>query len=162
MANQMSVLGAFYTGWETYQGYLEAAVAPLSEAQLALSAGPGVRPVGSLVAHIVGARARWLHDAIGEGGPELATLTAWGGPADPPHSPTELVAGLRTTWQALRDALDRWTPVETGQPFQRERHGETRTLTRQWIVWHLIEHDLHHGGEVSYALSMHDLPGLDI
>ena len=27
----------FYTGWETYQGYLEAAMSPLSEAQLALS-----------------------------------------------------------------------------------------------------------------------------
>ena len=27
-------------------------------------------------------------------------------------------------------------------------------MTRAWIVWHLIEHDLHHGGEISQSLGM--------
>jgi uncharacterized damage-inducible protein DinB len=29
--------------------------------------------------------------------------------------------------------------------------------TRQWIIWHLIEHDLHHGGELFYTLGAHGL-----
>ncbi len=27
-------------------------------------------------------------------------------------------------------------------------NGEDQTYTRQWVIWHLIEHDLHHGGEL--------------
>jgi uncharacterized damage-inducible protein DinB len=35
-------------------------------------------------------------------------------------------------------------------------------LVRGWIVWHVIEHDLHHGGEVSFTLGMHGLAAPDI
>ena len=32
------------------------------------------------------------------------------------------------------------------------RNGQVETFTRAWVVWHLIEHDLHHGGEISQIL----------
>jgi uncharacterized damage-inducible protein DinB len=35
-------------------------------------------------------------------------------------------------------------------------------FTRQWVVWHLIEHDLHHGGEISLILGSNGLTGLDL
>jgi uncharacterized damage-inducible protein DinB len=28
---------------------------------------------------------------------------------------------------------------------------------RGWIIWHLIEHDLHHGGELFYTLGSHGI-----
>src|SRR5215472_5334056 len=43
----------------------------------------------------------------------------------------------------------------TFQPFP-HRPAETR----QFIVWHVAEHDLHHGGEISLTLGMHGLAGL--
>jgi uncharacterized damage-inducible protein DinB len=46
--------------------------------------------------------------------------------------------------------------------FSRERRSGTQTFTRQWVVWHLVEHDLHHGGEVSLILGSHGLTGLDL
>jgi hypothetical protein len=30
------------------------------------------------------------------------------------------------------------------------------------VIWHLIEHDLHHGGELSFSLGMHNLAAPDI
>jgi uncharacterized damage-inducible protein DinB len=30
------------------------------------------------------------------------------------------------------------------------------------VLWHVLEHDLHHGGELSLALGMHGLPALDV
>jgi uncharacterized damage-inducible protein DinB len=30
------------------------------------------------------------------------------------------------------------------------------------VVWHLIEHDLHHGGELSLTLGMHGVAAPDI
>jgi uncharacterized damage-inducible protein DinB len=35
-------------------------------------------------------------------------------------------------------------------------------LTRGSIVWHVIEHDLHHGGEITYSLVMHGIKAPDI
>ena len=35
-------------------------------------------------------------------------------------------------------------------------------LSRAWVVWHVLEHDLFHGGEISFALGMHGLTGIDI
>jgi uncharacterized damage-inducible protein DinB len=30
------------------------------------------------------------------------------------------------------------------------------------VVWHLIEHDVHHTGEMSIILGSHGVPGLDL
>ena len=43
-----------------------------------------------------------------------------------------------------------------------DENGEDQTYTRQWVIWHLIEHDLHHGGELSFTLGMHGLTGITI
>jgi uncharacterized damage-inducible protein DinB len=36
------------------------------------------------------------------------------------------------------------------------------TLTRQWILWHVLEHDLRHGGELFLTLGIHGLPTPDL
>lgn len=43
-----------------------------------------------------------------------------------------------------------------------DENGEEETFTRQWVIWHLLEHDLHHGGEISFVLGMHDLVAIDL
>jgi uncharacterized damage-inducible protein DinB len=30
------------------------------------------------------------------------------------------------------------------------------------VIWHLMEHDLHHGGEISQVLGSHGIPALDL
>ena len=74
----------------------------------------------------------------------------------------ELVSGLETTGRAIQETLQRWTSADLEYVFHGTRRGEEYSLTRQWVIWHVIEHDLHHGGELSFLLGMHDLPGLDI
>ncbi|HXZ03285.1 MAG TPA: hypothetical protein VEH81_00550 [Ktedonobacteraceae bacterium] len=36
------------------------------------------------------------------------------------------------------------------------------TFTRGLIVWYVIEHDLHHAGEIAYSLGMHGMKAPDI
>jgi uncharacterized damage-inducible protein DinB len=73
-----------------------------------------------------------------------------------------LVSGLQTTWGYIRDAVTRWPPDHMAAPFTRTRNDQTYTYTRQWVIWHLIEHDLHHGGEISLTLGMHGLAAPDL
>ena len=40
------------------------------------------------------------------------------------------------------------------QTFGSEEDGEA---SRAWMVWHVLEHDLHHGGEISLTLGMHGI-----
>ena len=46
--------------------------------------------------------------------------------------------------------------------FTKHRPRGDRTVTRGWVVWHVLEHDVHHGGEISQILGSHDLPPLDM
>ena len=69
----------------------------------------------------------------------------------------------RGTWQVIQDALNHWTIADLAElVHDTDEHGEDHTSTRQWVIWHLIEHDLHHGGELSFTLGMHGLTGITI
>jgi uncharacterized damage-inducible protein DinB len=162
MTEEQTTLATFYKGWEEYQGHLIKAIAPLSSEQLALRAAPNLRSIGELAVHIVRTRAGWFHNAIGEGSDETALLLQWQLDGAPARTAAELVDGLEATWRLIQSSLARWTPDDLARPFQRERNGQQHTLTRQWIIWHLIEHDLHHGGELSFSLGMHGIAALDL
>jgi uncharacterized damage-inducible protein DinB len=64
---------------------------------------------------------------------------------------------METTWQLMQTAIARWSPVEWEQTFSEDHPYAPMVITRQWLIWHLIEHDLHHGGEISLTMGMHSL-----
>jgi uncharacterized damage-inducible protein DinB len=153
---------SFYKGWDVYQQHLTNAITPLTPDQLALRAAPHLRSIDMIAAHIIGARARWFHQLLGEGGPEIAQLGQWDRSTMPARTSAELVSGLETTWQLIQNALVRWTPADLERTFQEEWGGKEYTFTLQWVLWHVIEHDVHHGGEISLTLGMHGLAAPDI
>lgn len=79
----------------------------------------------------------------------------WDEPDQPRRSAQELGAGLWASWRPIAESLARWTPADLAESFTTPR-GET--FTRQWVIWHVIEHDLHHGGELYRTLGTHGLP----
>lgn len=162
MTEERSVLETFYESWGVYQELLTTVIAPLSPDQLALRAAPHLRSIGVIAAHIIAARVWWVHHVLGEGSAELAPLVRWDDDGAPARTAAELVHGLEVTWQLMRAALQRWTAADLAATVQRQVRGEPREYSRQWIVWHLIEHDLHHGGELSLSLGMHGLAAPDL
>jgi uncharacterized damage-inducible protein DinB len=155
----------FSTGWQTYQALLIAALRPLSAEQLALRVAPGLRSIGEIGAHMIGARARWFQDLLGEGGEEsesFADLGTWDRQGMPARSAAELIQGLEATWQGMQAAIARWTPAEWEETYPGDYPSDPEVITRLWVIWHLIEHDLHHGGEISLTLGLHGLPAPDL
>ena len=159
MSNSQS-LAPFYAGWETYQAHLVRAVTPLTDDQLSLKSADHMWSVRTLAAHIVAARIYWFHVVMGEGPATLEPMRRWDEAGEPLRSASELVEGLHITWTLLADCLQRWTVDDLAYTFQRPR-GD-KTYTRQWIIWHVIEHDLHHGGELSFLLGTHHIPAIDL
>jgi len=122
---------------------------------------------------------------------ELWALGVCEADVDPCHPAVELVAGLEKTWQMIENTLACLTSADLDQVVpplddaERVRHaklvepalqpyaqmwldaarlaGEVRpAVSRQWIIWHMIEHDIHHGSEISTTLGIHGLPVVEL
>ncbi len=174
MAEDNFTLTTFYTSWNAYQDRLKAAVAPLTGAQLGLRAAPGLRSVGENALHIVGCRVFWFTEFLGEdGGEETKPYARWNEAAlrapyasweevatalqAPPPTAAELAQALDHTWRLMTDCLARWTSADMQQTVPDYEDGKVVEVPRAWVVYHVLEHDLHHGGEVSLTLGVHGI-----
>jgi uncharacterized damage-inducible protein DinB len=170
-------LQTFYDGWAHYQRLVLAAIHDLSPEQLALRTASHQWAVWQLAGHMAGSRTYWFHDILGEGDastrdmfrvagttvPDLPLEDAgWEDDEDHPRGAAEIVEAFDLTWTMIDDCLQRWTPDDLAVGFSRERRTGTQTFTRQWVIWHLMEHDLHHGGEISQILGSNGVPALDL
>ncbi len=150
-------------GWDAYNQLLVDAVRPLTPDELALGAGRDLRLGGMIAAHIVGARVRWLRFVLKEGSPDLERWAALDAEGAGIPGGEELAQALEASWQPLKAGLARWQPRDYEEKLTyQEDDGHWETVTRGWVVWHLIEHDLHHGGELSLLLGSHGLRGVEI
>ncbi len=164
MNDHPSVLASVYKGWDVYQNHLIHALAPLSPEHLTLSAAPDLRSIGMIATHIVAVRARWLYYVLEQGDEQLIAIGRWDRADQPARSSAELVKGLEITWNVIAEALQRWTLADLDEILRDidEETGEEEVFTRQWVIWHLLEHDMHHGGELSFSLGMHGLAAIDL
>ncbi|HEY0070226.1 MAG TPA: DinB family protein [Chloroflexia bacterium] len=157
MPEERTTPQVFYDGWKEYMDTVTAALVPLTDEQLSLRAAPTERSVGEMAQHVVAARVHWFHGFMGEGGEEIAHYSTWDEPDAPTLGADEIVRALDATWQFMADRLSRWTPEDMQHTFPQEWRGEHYELARSWVVWHILEHDLIHGGEISLTLGMHGL-----
>ena len=122
---------------------------------------------------------------------ELWALGVCEADVDPLHSAAELVVGLEKTWQMIEQTLTRLTHADLFEVFppldqaERVRHaklvepafqpfaqmwldaaarsGELRpAVSRQQIIWGVLEHDIHHGSEISTTLGVHGLSVIEL
>jgi uncharacterized damage-inducible protein DinB len=125
--------------------------------------------IGQLLSHMIDARVSWFHGWMGEGDSDLAAHWHEKRSRDEPVVPeaAELVAMFEKTWHIIAEALDRWTSADLEQlispPAFHQAWLRSQGLeeepphTRQWIVFHVLEHEIHHGGELSLALGTYGL-----
>ncbi len=163
MADQDFTLATFYSSWKDYQDHIRNAVEPLTAEQLALRAAPGLRSIGENAFHIIGCRMFWFTEVLGEdGGIALKQYASWNKAALAPGaaipSGAELAEAFDRTWEFMSNRLARWSPEDMRYAIPDEDdNGEPVELSRAWVVWHVLEHDLHHGGEISLTCGMHGI-----
>ncbi|HEV8192349.1 MAG TPA: DinB family protein [Ktedonobacterales bacterium] len=174
MADHNFTLTTFSTSWKAYQDHLTAALAPLTAKQLTLRAAPGLRSIGENALHIIGCRMYWFTEFLGEDcGERMKVYARWNEAAlgapyasrdelalaleAPVPTAAELAQGLDHTWQFMADCLARWSPAELRQTFPDDGDGTPVEVSRAWVVCHVLEHDLHHGGETSLTCGMHGI-----
>lgn len=162
MKQKQTTLDVIYENWGEYNGRLRKAIAPLTDEQLKLQPAPHMWPIQQLVQHVISARAGWFSAVLQEEDVAMDAYMAWGQRESPPRGPAELARGLEETWAFIEARLKRWSPEDCAQTFADEYNGQVRQVSRSWVIYHVLEHDLHHGGEISAILGMHGLKGVAI
>jgi uncharacterized damage-inducible protein DinB len=77
-----------------------------------------------------------------------------------PRTAAEIVDAFHETWGLVEDCLERWAPDDL--TVELPQRGADRFTTRGWVIWHLMEHEAHHGGAISLILGTNGLPALDV
>ena len=162
MAEESFVLTTIFDSWKQYQERIATAIAPLTAEQMTLRAAQNMRTIGGLASHIVSCRAGWFAYTLGEGdgsptGAEIKAMAEWGEPNAYERTPAQLAEALDKTWQFMMDSIACWSADDMRTTFEDDWDGVTVQLSRAWILYHVVEHDLHHGGELSLTLGMHGL-----
>jgi uncharacterized damage-inducible protein DinB len=158
MAASTGSLMAIFDGWDGYQLSLVRAVAPLSRGQLTFRPAEHLRAAGQIGAHIVVARIAWFAHIEAPGALELAAQgAALGSEEAIAYDAAELVRWLESSWRVVEGALNTWTVADLAYTFRQEFEGPTYAVSRQWTIWRVLAHDLHHGGELAVTLGCQGL-----
>jgi uncharacterized damage-inducible protein DinB len=139
-------LSEMFAHWEEVRKVLLAIIDQFSEEELSYAPFEGSWPAGQIMLHIADCEDNWLHGVVrGEFEPwvfyELAdypTKEAIKGMLEAAHQRT-------TAFLASLDEDDLETEYELS-------NGDIFTL--RWIIWHVLEHEIHHRGELSLIVGL--------
>lgn len=157
-----STLDVIYESWRDYGVKLRDCIVPLTDEQLGLQPARHMWPLEQIVQHIISVRAGWFSGTLQEEDEAMQAYMLWGQRESPSRSALELVRGLDETWAFIEARLQRWTPEDRAMTFPDEWDGQVYQVSRSWVIYHVMEHDLHHGGEVSLILGMNGLRTPDL
>ncbi len=157
-----STLDVIYENWRGYHQKLRDCIAPLTNEHLLLQPAAHMWPLGQFVQHIISVRAGWFSGTLQDDDQAMNAYMSWGQRDSSTRRAEELVRGLDETWAFIEARLQRWTPGDCASTFPDEADGQVYEVSRSWVISHVMEHDLHHGGEVSLILGMNGLRAPDL
>jgi uncharacterized damage-inducible protein DinB len=155
MTEESMPLMKVYEGWEGYQQSLVDAVASLTVEQLAWRPAPDQRSVGGLASHIVVGRIDWFNRMQAPGSAELVRqVAAAGSESAMAQEAGELVRWLNASWGMIETTLTQWTVADLQKTYRLGFQGQLYNITRQWTIWRILSHDIHHGGQLAIMLGI--------
>jgi uncharacterized damage-inducible protein DinB len=160
---------SLYPDWPQYAARIRDAVKDLTADELALRAGPEHGAIWALAAHVAGTRVYWLCGVFGEPGAESTpfptplTGEGWEDDETHPRSGTELAWALDSSWEVVRDCLERWSIDDLDRTASRARDdGTIQRHSRASVLNRMCSHDAFHAGEISQLLGLHGLGSIDL
>lgn len=154
-------LSRVFEGWEGYNTSLARAIAPRTPEELAWRSMPAWRTVGETAAHISLGRIDWFHRMGAPRSEPLHDLVVAGEQPDPEDA-ADLARWLGDSWRMVEATLGDWTVADLFTTFRQPYQGKVYAVSRQWVLWRILSHDIQHGGQNSVMLGQQgvELPEL--
>ncbi|MCA9919163.1 MAG: DinB family protein [Anaerolineales bacterium] len=174
MAKQAMTLMQIYEGWAGHQTSLVHAIAPLTPDQLSWRPTEHLFSVGELARHISLGRLTWF---LRMGAPGSATLAQqiddWAEDEDGnayivesnlaiAETAVDLVHWLEVTGNMVAATLNSWPVGDLHQTYRHTWNGDVYDVSRQWTIWRILSHDIHHGGQIALMLGMQGIEAFEL
>lgn len=174
MSTMNPSLASVLEGWDGYRQSIINAVTPLNAEQLTWRPSDHLRTVGELVRHIALGPVDWFLRMDAPLSHEIADqIDAWTQDLHgnryiieqdvvAAEKADELVKWLETSRQMIKETLDAWTVEDLQITYPHTWRGNKYAISRQWTIWRIMAHDLHHGGELVLMLGIQGLENFEL
>ena len=154
-------LSFVYDGWDGYHRSIVNAIAPLNAEQLSFRSTPGMRSVGELAMHIADGRVDWFRRIDAPTSGDLWSIIE-SRVVPPIADASQLVDWLNLTWNMVSATLAQWTVQDLSASYDHPYQGRIFLVSRQWTIWRIMCHDIHHGGQLSELLALQGIIPLEL
>lgn len=146
----------YFDHWEKVRRDLRRAIDVLEDDDLDFRPSPNYdRTVGDILRHIVNVEDGWIHYVV------RREHDSW---PEPDREATSTVAGIKSELDRVHQKTNRYLSQVPAGDFNRiVQVPQDGTPKLGWILWHVLEQQLHHRGELFLCLSLlgHDRPKTD-
>jgi uncharacterized damage-inducible protein DinB len=167
------VLNSIFDGWQGYQTSLLRAIEPLTAEQLRWRPAPHRRSIGELVRHICLGRITWFArmqapgiDAACDRVPQWFTDGDNNRHADEgavaADDAAQLIEWLKLSWLPVQRVLDEWSVEDLTVSYPHRFARTDFLISRQWTIWRIMAHDIHHGGQLALLLALLGIDAVDL
>jgi uncharacterized damage-inducible protein DinB len=140
--------------WEQVHCDLMATIGMFAESELTYIPFDGSWAVGQIMLHIADCEDNWLHGVVRQEYKPWVVYNL----ADYP-SKEMIITKLNQAHDRTEAFFKNLDETDLDKVYTTP-NGESFSLG--WIIWHVIEHEIHHRGELSLALGLLGREGLDV
>jgi len=145
---------------ETFQG-----IEGLTKEKLFQPPIPGEAPIGAYLMHLGEVDAFWYSQLSGNQMPEEVTKrvydNCWFDCPPENYNPPKEIIEVQEYWDAITatrnivlEYLDNMKDAELEQNIILKRKSGDTLISKKWIIYHLIEHECHHRGQMFMLIRM--------
>lgn len=148
-------LSKIFSHWEQVREDLLVTIDQFEDHELIYTPFESAWPVGQIMLHIGSAEEGWFGYVINK------ELIAWPEYEMENYPTRESIKILLTDiHQRTKADLESWNLADLDRPIRLPWNDHELSLN--WIIWHVLEHEIHHRGELSFVLGMLGRDGLDV
>ena len=174
MLTPVHSLATIYDGWNGHQTSLVNAIALLTPEQLRWRPAPHLQSIGELARHISLGRITWFARMGAPGSAAFVEqIPAWETDSDGNRDIVEsalpitegaadLVDWLESTWWMIDATLHQWDVTDLAQSYHHRWNGQVYAVSRQWTLWRILTHDVHHGGQIALMLGTQGIEAFEL
>ena len=134
-----------YPYWHLARRDLVDALSRLTEGQLDFAPQQGLRTIGDVARHIIDAEAGWVNLVV------LEKDEPW---PEYPRERLPTVQSILDEMERVHAVTERLLDEHDARWLSETRQRWEQTFLLRWVFWHILDHEIHHRGEIFLMMGM--------
>jgi uncharacterized damage-inducible protein DinB len=137
-------LYTLYPEWKTRTNKIIQSLSDRTPYELSFRHRSDMRTLGNLYRHIIAAESFWMEDIVAGRGNMYAELDD-----EKYYNAKSIIDKCQEVRARTIEIVKSFQPSDLKKTFT---NSKKRQFTLEWILWHIIEHEIHHSGQISQML----------